>query len=107
MKETNRKEWEEQHKHEQSMQSKSVYAGLMISSIWAITIIWSVLIYSWQGMAELYNDATPESTFFNQVTVVLLFVFAIIVSVFYIRFKLNQRRFVAKSNQRTNLATKR
>ena len=98
MKVTNRNEWEERHKHEQSMKSKAVYAGLMLGSIWAIAIIWSLLIYSWQGYAELYNEATPESTFFNQVTVVLLFAFAIIISVFYSRFKLDQRRFVAKSN---------
>jgi len=79
------------------MKSKAVYAGLLFCSTWAIAIIWSLLIYSWQGYAELYNEATPESTFFNLATVFLLFTFAIIVTVFYIRFKLNQRRFIAKS----------
>ncbi|MHA2117000.1 MAG: hypothetical protein ACXABM_16000 [Candidatus Thorarchaeota archaeon] len=84
---TNQKEWEERYKREQSMKPKAVYVGLIFSSIWAITIIWSILIYSWQGYAELYNEATPESTFFNQATVILLFAFAIIVTIFYIRFK--------------------
>ena len=98
---TNQKEWEERYKREQSMKPKVVYAGLIFSSIWAITIIWSWLIYSWQWYAELYNAATPESTFFNQATVILLFAFAIIVTIFYIRFKLNQRRFIAKSGKRT------
>ena len=98
MKVTSQKEWEERYKREQSMKSKAVCTGLMFGSIWAIAIIWSLLIYSWQGYAELYNEATPESTFFNQFTVIILYVFAIIVTVFYIRFKLNQRRFIAKSN---------
>ena len=88
---TNQKEWEERYKREQSMKRKIVYAGLIFSSIWVITIIWSLLIYSWQGEAELLNAATPESTFFNQANVILLFSFAIIVTIFYIRFKLNQR----------------
>ena len=91
------KEWEERYKREQSDKSKAVYADLTFYSTWAITIVWTLLIYSWQGYAEVYNQATPESTYFNQVTVFLLFTFAIIVAVFYIRFKLNRRRSIAKS----------
>ncbi|MHA1576831.1 MAG: hypothetical protein ACTSU3_05670 [Candidatus Thorarchaeota archaeon] len=91
------REWEERYKREESEKSKAVYADLTFFSTWAIVIVYSLLVYSWQGYAELYNQATPESTLFNQSTVFLLFTFAIIVAVFYIRFKLNRRRSIAKS----------
>ncbi len=81
------KEWEERYRHEQSEKSKAVYANLIVYSVWGITIVFLGLIYSWQGYDEVYNRATPESTYFNQLSAILLIVFAVIVTVLYIRFR--------------------
>ena len=87
MNNSNQREFEERYKREQSEKSKAVYADLIVYSVWGITIVFLGLIYSWQGYAELQNQATPESTYFNQISVILLIVFAVIVTVLYIRFK--------------------
>ncbi|MCK4565680.1 MAG: hypothetical protein KAU48_00075 [Candidatus Thorarchaeota archaeon] len=46
-------------------------------------------------MAEVYNQATPESTYFNQLSFVLLLAFALIVTILFIRYKLDSGKSVA------------
>lgn len=87
MNNSNQREFEERYKREQSEKSKAVYADLIFYSVWGITIVFLGLIYSWQGMAELQNQATLDSTHFNQVSAFMLIAFALIVTVLYIRFK--------------------
>ena len=91
------KEWEERYKSEKSEKSKAVYASLICYSVWGITIVFLGLMYSKQGYDELYNQATPESTFFTQISSFLLIVFALFVTVLYIRFKSNSGKSIAKN----------
>ena len=85
-------EWEERHKREKSEKSKGIYADLAFCTLWGITIAYSLVIYSWQGYAELQNQATPESTYFNMVAVTLLVAFSLIVTVLYLSFKSGRRK---------------
>ena len=97
MNNSKQREWEERYKREKSEKSKAVYASLICYSVWGITIVFLGLMYSKQGYDELYNQATPESTFFIQISVFLLFAFAIIITILYIRFKSNSRKSIAKN----------
>ena len=80
-------EWEERHKRQKSEKSKGIYADLAVFTSWGITIAYSLVIYSWQGYAEIRNQATPESTYFNLAAVTLLVAFSLIVTVLFLSFK--------------------